>query len=89
MQEKANSLSRSARRLEKALEELAAPGTELPGAAAKGREALLDEAAEALWFLIIQRELMGLGGEERVCRDHRVPPAVRARLGIRATDAPR
>lgn len=50
---------------------------------APDRESLLNEAAEALWNLIIQRELMGLGGEERVCRDYRVPPAVRARLGVR------
>ncbi len=46
------------------------------------RESLLNEAAEALWYLIIQRELMGLGGEERVCRDYGVPAAVRTRLGV-------
>jgi hypothetical protein len=51
--------------------------------AARERERLLNEAAEALWYLIIQRELMGLSGEERVCRDYRVPQAVRARLGVR------
>jgi len=98
LREKAGTLSRMAQRLEKALAALDAgqrgglalldpppqSGEKDPRASAgREREKLLDEAAEALWYLIIQRELMGLGGEERVCRDYRVPAAVRARLGVR------
>jgi hypothetical protein len=83
MQEKASTLSRAARRLEKALAALAAWDARPGQAWEREHEGLLAEAAEALWYLIIQRELMGLGGEERVCRDYRVPRAVRARLGVR------
>lgn len=86
LQEKMAALSRLGRRLERALQrfaecEAAADGN-YHGQAVGDREALLAEAGEALWYFVIQREAMGLRDTERVLRTYRVPPAVRARMGV-------
>nr|WP_246206431.1 DUF6665 family protein [Propylenella binzhouense] len=88
--EKASALGRAGRRLEDALAALAAhgagSGAEEPPAA---RAALLDAAGEALWHLVIQRELCGLRNTEAMMRDYKVPAAVRARMGVRRPVEPR
>lgn len=86
LQEKMATLSRLGWRLERALQrfaecEAAADGS-YHGQAVGDREALLAEAGEALWYFVIQREAMGLRDTERVLRTYRVPPAVRARMGV-------
>ncbi len=42
----------------------------------------LAAAGEALWHVVIQRELCGLTDTERFLRDRQVPRAVRLRMGI-------
>jgi hypothetical protein len=45
------------------------------------REALIEEAARALWQLSVQRDALGLPGSRTLARDYAVPPAVVARMG--------
>lgn len=86
LQEKVSTLSRLGRRLEQALERLAACEAAVAGdrrdVAVDEREALLAEAGEALWHYVIQRDAMGLRGTEQALKAYRVPPSVRARMGM-------
>lgn len=80
--EKAGTLSRLLARLDRAMDALAAheaSGDDDPAA----RAALVDAAAEALWHVVIQRDLMGLRASERFMHEYGVPKAVRLRMGIR------
>jgi hypothetical protein len=84
--EKAGTLSRLLERLEKALDALAAfdEAQAAAGGAEPRRHAeLIDAAAEALWHVAIQRELMGLRQQERFMRELGVPARVRIRMGVR------
>ena len=45
------------------------------------RSALLEEAAERVYFVVIQREAMKLSGYEEFFEDYRIPAEVRARMG--------
>lgn len=45
------------------------------------RDRLLDEAADALWHFVVQREACGLRNTEAVLREYRVPAAMRLRMG--------
>jgi hypothetical protein len=47
------------------------------------RSELLDEAAERVYFVVIQREAMKLSGYQEFFEDYEVPAEVRARLGPR------
>lgn len=81
-QEQASALGRLGRRLEAALAALADHDTGgLPGDAA--RKALVQQASEALWYFIVQREACGLRDTRPVIRDYRVPAEVYARMGAR------
>jgi hypothetical protein len=79
--EKAASLGRAGRRLKEALTSLREPST--------GPDALtlylerLDEAAEALYFYIVQREACGLLDAAEVTREYDVPRDVQLRMGMR------
>ena len=57
----------------------------LPEASVREKEIqrlLVDEAARTLWALMIQRDILGLRGTERLIRDYDVPAAVHARVGV-------
>ena len=85
MQERASTLGRLTREFEKALAALAAfDAAEPPPAtdARARREDLLDSAADALWWFVVQREACGLRNTEAVLRDYKVPAAVRLRMGV-------
>mgnify|MGYP000229968926 FL=1 len=78
--EKASTLARLTKKLERELAKLAAADEE-PHLASRDREQRLAQAGEALWHVTIQRELCGL-------RQHRafydflgVPAGVRLRMG--------
>ena len=45
------------------------------------RAQIVEEAAEKVYFVLIQREAMGLGYPENFLKDYDVPPEVSARLG--------
>ena len=76
--EKAAALGRSGEKAERCLRRLA---EEEGGGAA--REALLSEAANAVYEWFVQRESCGLRRHEEVIRDHAIPRQVLARLGAK------
>ncbi len=86
-QEKAASLGRAGRRLTAALEVLAAfdaahtDGPALTDSLLAERRCLVAEAGEALWFLIVQREAIGLRRHGALYRFYEVPADVRLRMG--------
>jgi hypothetical protein len=83
--ERAAALARTTERLEAALEGLAAAdaawaGRRTPGALDRRRRALA-EAGERLWFLVVQREALGLYRHDELFQALRVPPEVRRAMG--------
>ncbi len=84
LEEKAATLARLTRSFEKALaawrevERETAAG-ERPGENRRTR--LFDEAADALWHFVVQREVCGLRNTEAVLREYGIPPALRMRMG--------
>jgi uncharacterized protein DUF6665 len=87
-QERAATLGRLGRRLEKALADLRAhdEAQQEPAALAKNssaRRELVLEAGEALWYLVIQRELTGFRENRTLMRDYGVPGEVQACMGLR------
>lgn len=77
LNERAESLGRTGRAAQQALERL----RPLTG---DEREALLDEAASKVWSFFVQRELCGFSTTAQVAQDLDVPPDVMARLGAGA-----
>ncbi|MGD9738962.1 MAG: DUF6665 family protein [Bauldia sp.] len=80
-EERAASLGRAGRRLETAIGRLQAfdagqPLPPLAGHVAPDRAALLADAREALWFLVVQREACGMAGSEDVLVAYGVPKEV-------------
>ncbi len=86
MQEKASTLGRLTRDFEQALAAWrdfeAAERRPRDAADQATREKLLDAAADALWWFVVQREACGLRNTEAVLRDYRVPAALRLRMGV-------
>ena len=81
-QERASALGRLGRALETALAALAEHDTAKPAADVR-RKQLVQQASEALWCFIVQREACGLRDPRPVIRDYRVPAEVYARMGAR------
>ncbi len=85
--EKAGALARAVEQLEGALGALVCFDAELArGAAAPSAERrrdLLDDARERLWYVVIQREAMGLRRHEVLFEVLRVPPEIRHTMGPR------
>jgi len=81
-QQKAQTLGTLGTQVEQALARLRAFDAEAPGPErAPARSVLLDEAAERVWALMIQRELCGLRFWEAVVKEYRIPREVLNRLG--------
>jgi len=76
MAEKAASLGRAGKRVEKTL-------AALRDASADDRPAALKDAADAVWALFIQRELMGQRNQKPLIEHYGIPKEVLARLGAR------
>jgi hypothetical protein len=76
-QEKVAALGRAGRALEAALTALAA----FDGERGAMRARLVQDASDALWCFIVQREAMGLRDPRPVLRDYRVPAEVQNRMG--------
>ena len=90
VQEKAATLSRIGKRLQAALDALAAFDAARGDAGDAGRTGDGDEgrrddlvaaAGEALWYYVIQREVCGLRDSEAIMRQLGVPREVRLRMG--------
>lgn len=79
--EQASALGRLGRAFEAALGALSEyDSTHTERGAARAR--LVQEAGEALWCFMVQREACGLRDQRSVLRDYRVPAEVYARMGI-------
>lgn len=61
--------------------DLAAAGKNLSAAKARHREELLDDAAERVYFVIVQREAMQLSHDDYFLDRYEVPAEVRSRIG--------
>jgi hypothetical protein len=83
--EKASALGRLGRQLEAALSALEAYDETRGGLSANhdraAREALVAEAAQALWYFVVQREVCGLRDSACVRRDYGVGWEVWIRMG--------
>jgi hypothetical protein len=80
-QEQASALGRAGRALEAALNAL----SDFDGAATEdraGRAELVQNASDALWCFIVQRECCGLRDPRPVIRAYRVPAEVQNRMGV-------
>jgi hypothetical protein len=84
MAEKAGTLGRLGERLRLALARLEAHDA-AGGHDPQHRADLVDEAAEALWHVTIQRDLMGFPRNDRFLREIGAPPEVVRRMGAAST----
>jgi hypothetical protein len=81
-QEQASALGRLGRALEAALAVLSAHDAGRAQRDAAVRAQLVQDASDALWLFMVQREASGLRDPRPVLRDYRVPAEVYARMGI-------
>lgn len=94
-QEQAAALGRLGRALEAALAALSrhdradtghnGDAANRPSPAAPSRQRLVEEASDALWCFIVQREACGLRDQRLVLREYGVPAEVRNRMGVFGT----
>jgi hypothetical protein len=87
LQEQAAALGRMGRALEAALAALS-DYERAHGAPCEARAKLVEEASEALWCFMVQREACGLRDPRPVLRDYRVPAEVHNRMGAGKRQAP-
>ena len=78
--ERAGSLARAVEALERALVELAAAAVPRQH---RLREYLLEEAAERLWFVIVQREVIGVTRHDVLYEVLQIPMEVERAMGPR------
>jgi hypothetical protein len=87
LEEKAATLARVTARLEAALAALEALDGEIARAEAPSAETLaqranlLEEAAQWLWYVVIQREAVGVTSHDALFEAYRIPPQVRRLMG--------
>jgi Family of unknown function (DUF6665) len=90
-QEQAAALGRLGRALEAALAALSRHdrtdaendnSTTRPSPATAPRDRLVQQAGDALWCFIVQREACGLRDQRLVMRQYRVPAEVQNRMGV-------
>jgi hypothetical protein len=87
VQEQASALGRLGRALEAALAALVEYDRDHRGDSARvepteQRARLVQDAGDALWCFMVQREAYGLRDPRPVLRDYRVPAEVQNRMGI-------
>ncbi len=89
-QEQAAALGRLGRALEAALAALSRhdhadpprdDSADRPSPISPRREQLVQEASDALWCFVVQREACGLGDQRLIIRQYGVPAEVRNRMG--------
>lgn len=84
--ERAASIGRCAARMEEALAALRAFDGR---GGAPARDDLLAEAAERVWFYVVQRESLGWYDHDQAIALYEIPAEVLARLGPRRVPTPR
>jgi hypothetical protein len=90
VQEQASALGRLGRALEAALAALRDFDATIPAPSApadrRTRNALVADAAYALWLFVVQRESCGLRDSRTVMRDYQVPSEVRNKMGMKTSN---
>jgi len=81
--EMAGTHGRLMRVLQKRLQALADHDAEHSAEATPDRDALVAAAGEALWHIVVQRELMGLRRTNAFLDEYAIPREVRLRMGMR------
>lgn len=87
LEEKAASLVRVTRELEAALAALARAEQEIAATPSPGAELLAargglrERAAEWLWYVVVQREAIGVTSHDALFETYQIPPDVRRRMG--------
>lgn len=79
--EKAGTYARLLKRLEKAMQE----ARSAEGVTGTEKEKLLDAAGQALWYVMIQRDLCGFRRHDLFFKEMDIPAAVRYRMGLTAS----
>jgi hypothetical protein len=83
LQETAAVLARLGRKLQESLDALTAfDAAPPPGSGSEDRDALVGAAGEALWYYVIQREVMRIPATDAMLRELGVPREVRLRMGL-------
>ncbi len=85
--ERAQTLGRIARGMEKALAALRDFDAGVIADPEKSREDLVAEAAERVWYYVVQRDVLGMHGHDEALRAYDVPGEVRFRMGPRRRTA--
>lgn len=80
-EERASALGRNGRQVEACIAKLQYWDAQPVRNDEAGRVDLVQEAAEAVWGLFVQRELCGLSNGPEVVRDYQIPGDVMARVG--------
>ncbi|MFC5757755.1 DUF6665 family protein [Rhizobium sp. GCM10022189] len=80
MSERASSLGRNGLKVEAALAALKAWNPDRHSA--EQREALVNEASDAVWGLFVQREICGLRNNKDIIQRYGIPSEVLARVGV-------
>jgi len=83
-QEQASALGRLGRALEAALAVLSEYDRARNSERCAARSKLVQDAGDALWCFMVQREAIGLRDPRRVIREYRVPAEVQNRMGALA-----
>ena len=81
LEEKATSYFATVKKMQAALREF-------DQSAAGQRSELLAEAAERVWFFLVQREAMRLPFYKTIFADFEIPPEVQARIGPKRSSLP-
>lgn len=81
--EMATTHGRLLQELSRKLDRLAAFDTEETTPDPDKRDDLVAAAGEALWHIVVQRELMGLRRTKAFLDEYRIPADVRLRMGVR------
>jgi len=81
LEEKATSYFATVKKMQAALREFDQAG-------AGQRSELLAEAAERVWFFLVQREAMRLPFYKTIFADFEIPPEVQARIGPKRSSLP-
>ncbi len=80
-EERASALGRNGRQVEACLAKLRQWDAQHTGKDEAKRLDLVQEAAEAVWGLFVQRELCGLSNGPDVTQDYQIPGEVMAKVG--------
>lgn len=80
MSERASSLGRNGLKVESALAALKAWNPDRHNA--EQRETLVNDAADAVWALFVQREICGLRSNKDIIQRYGIPGEVLARVGV-------